>query len=134
MIYLDACALVKLVVTEQESAALRAHLAKRSQVGIVGFSSELTQVEVRRTLIRRNEDAARHEHADAVLRTYAKLPIAPVLVAAGRLPQQHLRSLDALHLATAASLGKALTEFITYDRKLGKFAEDAGLPVVAPGA
>jgi hypothetical protein len=134
LIYLDACALVKLVVTEQESAALRAHLAKRSKVGISGFSSELTQVEVHRTLTRRNEGAARHEHADAVLGTYAKLPIAPVLVAAGRLPQQHLRSLDALHLATAASLGKALTEFITYDRKLGKIAEDAGLPVVAPGA
>jgi len=134
LIYLDSCALVKLVVTERESAALRAHLAKHSKAGEVGFSSELTQVEVRRTLIRRNEGAARHEHADAVLKTYAKLPIAPVLLAAGRLPYQHLRSLDALHLATAASLGGALTQFITYDRQLGKFAEEAGLPVLAPGA
>jgi predicted nucleic acid-binding protein len=134
LIYLDACALVKLVVTERESAALRAHLAKHSEVGVISFSSELTHVEVRRTLIRRSEGAARHKHADAVLKTYARLPIAPVLFAAARLPYQHLGSLDALHLATAASLGKALTQFITYDRQLGKFAEDAGLPVLAPGA
>jgi uncharacterized protein len=134
LIYLDTCALVKLVVTERESAALRAHLAKQSRAGIISFSSELAQVEVRRTLIRRNEGAARHEHANTVLKTYAKLPIAPVLDAAGRLPHRYLRSLDALHLATAASLGTALTQFITYDRQLGKIAEEAGLPVLAPGA
>lgn len=81
MIYLDTCALVKLVVTEQESAALRQHLAAHAHVGVIGFSSELAQVEVRRTLIRRNEGQERHAHADVVLKAYAKLPIAPVLVA-----------------------------------------------------
>jgi predicted nucleic acid-binding protein len=133
LIYLDTCALVKLVLTEQESAALWKHLAAQAHVGVISFSSELAQVEVRRTLIRRKEGHELHAHADAVLKAYAKLPIAPVLLAAGRLPYQHLGSLDALHLATAASLGKALTEFITYDQQLGKIAEKAGLPVLAPG-
>jgi uncharacterized protein len=134
LIYLDSCALLKLVVTEQESAELRAHLAKQSKTGVVGFSSELAQVEVRRALIRRNEAQDRHAHADAVLRTFAKLPIAPVIAAASKLPYQHLGSLDALHLATAASLGNALSQFITYDQKLSKVAAAAGLPVFTPGA
>ena len=62
-----------------------------------------------------------------------KLPIGPIVQKASRLTHPHLRSLDALHLATAASLGKALSEFITYDRTLAKIAEEAGLPVLAPG-
>jgi uncharacterized protein len=133
LIYLDSCALLKLVVTEQESADLRAHLAKQSETGVVSFASELAQVEIRRALIRRNEGQDRHAHADVVLGTYAKLPIAPVIAAASKLPYQHLGSLDALHVATAASLGSALTQFITYDRQLGKIAAAAGLPVCTPG-
>ena len=50
------------------------------------------------------------------------------------LPGKHLRSLDALHLATARMLGQTLTQFITYDKRLARAARDAGLPVVTPGA
>jgi uncharacterized protein len=134
LIYLDSCALAKLVITEPESAALRAHLADQTRGGVISFASELAKLEVRRMLIRRDEAQDRHMYADKVLEDYAKLPIAPVIPAAARLPYKHLKSLDALHLATATSLGKALTQFITYDRQLGKFAEEAGLPVFAPGA
>ena len=133
MIYLDACALIKLVVTEPESVALKAHLAEYSKAGVVGFSSELAQVEVHRALIRRKEGPNRHAHAATVLKTYAKLPLGPVIPAASQLPHQHLGSLDALHLATATSMGKALTHFITYDQQLAKFAAEVGLPVAAPG-
>ncbi|HEX4701598.1 MAG TPA: type II toxin-antitoxin system VapC family toxin [Pseudonocardiaceae bacterium] len=133
MIYLDSCALLKLVITEPESAALREYMAEQSQSGVVGFASELAHVEVRRALIRREATQDRHVYADKVLGDYAKLPIAPAIPAASRLPHQHLASLDALHLATAASLGHALTQFITYDKQLSKFAEEAGLPVFAPG-
>jgi predicted nucleic acid-binding protein len=133
LIYLDSCALYKLVVLEPESEALDAHVAHENKRGHTVIASELAYVEVRRALIRAGADQHTHGEADALLDAYAKLPVAPVIQKASRLTHPHLRSLDALHLATAASLGKALTEFITYDRKLGKFAKEAGLPVLAPG-
>ena len=46
-----------------------------------------------------------------------------------------LRSLDAIHLATAELLvasGKTVTAFVTYDRRLAEAASQAGLPVIAP--
>jgi predicted nucleic acid-binding protein len=133
LIYLDSCALYKLVVSEAESEALDAHVTQENRRGQTVIASELAHVEVRRALIRTGADQPTHGEADALLDAYAKLPVGPVIKKASRLTYPHLRSLDALHLATAASLGKALTEFITYDRKLIKFAEEAGLPVIAPG-
>lgn len=133
MIYLDSCALYKLVVTEAESEALDAHLSHENNRGTTLIASELAHVEVRRALIRTGADQRTHGEADALLDAYATLPLGPVIQRASRLTHPHLRSLDALHLATAESLGKALTEFITYDQKLRKFAEGAGLPVHSPG-
>jgi predicted nucleic acid-binding protein len=134
LIYLDSCALYKLVVSEAESDALDTHVAHENRRGHTVIASELAYVEVRRALIRTGADQQTHGEADALLDAYAKLPVGPAIRKASRLTHPHLRSLDALHLATAASLGKALTEFITYDRKLAKIAQEAGLPVVAPGA
>lgn len=134
MIYLDSCAMVKLVVDEAESEALDSHLAQQNGQGVAVLSSELALVEVRRALIRIGASQHVHTEADSLLNDYAKLPITPILKKASRLPHRHLRSLDALHLATAQSLGKALTQFVTYDRKLRSVAEDAGLPVLTPGA
>ncbi|HYS40142.1 MAG TPA: type II toxin-antitoxin system VapC family toxin [Pseudonocardiaceae bacterium] len=133
MIYLDSCALYKLVMSEAESEALDAHVMQENRRGQTVLASELAYVEVRRALIRAGADQRKHGEADALLDAYAKLPVGPTIQKASRLTHPHLRSLDALHLATAASLGKALTEFITYDRKLGKCAQEAGLPVLAPG-
>lgn len=130
MIYLDACALVKLVLTEPESRALTAHLDSSREPKI---STELASVEVRRVLIRVGASADRHKEADRLLSSVARLPVDPIIEAASRLPEPHLRSLDAIHLATAQLLGPAVTQFITYDHRLGKAALDAGLPVVTPG-
>jgi uncharacterized protein len=135
LIYLDSCALVKLVVNEVESDALDTHLAQENLRGTPLISSEIIHAEVRRALIRIRVDQHTQTEADAMLDAYAKLPVpSALLVAAGRLPYQHLGTLDAIHLASAVSLGKALTQFITYDKQLGKVAAQAGLPVHAPGA
>lgn len=58
----------------------------------------------------------------------------PVLRAADMFPARHLRSLDAIHLASAEYLEHALTAFVTYDKRLAAAALDRGLPVEAPGA
>lgn len=132
MIYLDSCALIKLVLEEPESEALEEHLAEHG--GTVQVSSEIATVEVLRALVRIEVEAEVKSEAEALLKDYARLPVKSSIPHAAALPGKHLRSLDALHLATAQMLGRTLTQFITYDKRLAQAAQDAGLPVVAPGA
>lgn len=134
MIYLDSCAVIKLVLPEDESAVLRNHLAAEARLGTIGFTSELAKVEVHRALFRRSVEKQRHTRADLVLAEYAMLPLSPMVDSASTIPCQHLKTLDALQLASAQSLGAALTQFITYDRQLANRANEIGLPVVTPGA
>jgi predicted nucleic acid-binding protein len=55
-----------------------------------------------------------------------------VLSDAALLEQPFLRTLDAIHLATAAGIRASLSAFVTYDKRLAAAAEDAGLPVASP--
>ena len=130
MIYVDSCVVVKLIRDEEHTMALKAHLASEA-VEIV--SSELTKVEVCRTLIRDGQREATREVTKMVLARIAKLPINAVLDIAADLDGPTLRSLDALHVATARMLGPAVTQFITYDKQLAKAATEAGLPLTMPG-
>jgi len=132
LIYLDSCALIKLVLEEPESEALEEHLVKHGQT--IQLSSELATVEVLRALIRIDAGAEVTSDAESLLKGYARLPIKSSIPHAAALPGKHLRSLDALHLATAQMLGRSLTQFITYDKRLAQAALEAGLPVVTPGA
>ena len=130
MIYVDSCAVIKLIRREEHTAALKAHLASS---GVEMVSSELTKVEVCRTLIRDGQREARREVTDSLLASIAKLPIETVVDIAADIEDPTLRALDSLHLATAQMLGPAVTEFITYDRRLAKVATKAGLPLTMPG-
>jgi len=56
----------------------------------------------------------------------------PILEAAASVGPQTLRSLDAIHLATAQELGDDLGVLITYDRRLAEAAAELGLPVASP--
>lgn len=55
-----------------------------------------------------------------------------VLDSAEILGPPRLRSLDAIQLASAVSLGDDLGVFVAYDERLLAAAEDAGLSVLAP--
>jgi predicted nucleic acid-binding protein len=55
----------------------------------------------------------------------------PLLDAAGSLPSR-LRSLDAIHLAAAQSLGSDLGAVVTYDQRMAQAATELGMPVEAP--
>jgi predicted nucleic acid-binding protein len=55
-----------------------------------------------------------------------------ILGHAGIMPGEALRSLDAIHLATAEQLRDELTAFVTYDKRLASHAHDHGLPVATP--
>ncbi|MEV8306091.1 type II toxin-antitoxin system VapC family toxin [Streptomyces flavidovirens] len=132
MIYLDSCALLKLLLPEPESDALRTFLAARAAEGHV--TSALTQTEVARTLVRAGADPEVGEAAEDMLDRVLRLRVTdPILRAAGMFPQRNLRSLDAIHLASAEHLEQALTAFVTYDKRLAEEAADRDLPVRTPG-
>lgn len=128
-IYLDASAIVKLVVTEPETAALRRFVAG----DVLRLTSRVATVEVRRAIARggRPGDADR---ADAVLAGLQVIELGPEIAdRAAALEPATIRSLDAIHLASALGLGPELDAFVAYDRRLADAARAAGLAVAAPG-
>ena len=128
MVYLDSSAIVKLAVTEPESGALRNYLAAHAD----RVSSGLARVEVLRALQRTGANDATVLHAEQILERIALVALdKPVLRAAARLAPKSLRSLDAVHLATALSLD-GLEAVVTYDGRLHAAAAAAGLTVAAP--
>jgi predicted nucleic acid-binding protein len=125
--YLDSSAIVKLVVREPESTALRRYLrGKRPLV-----SSALARTEVARALLPFGREAV--ERGDDVLSRLDLVRVNDrVLTAAGALSPPELRSLDAIHLATAQQLGSDLVRICTYDDRMALAAKDLGWTVVAP--
>ena len=129
MIYLDTSAIVKLVVKEPESPALHDYLSAHPE----RVSSALARVELTRALRRAERSESTLERAAAVLQRLALVPLDDiVLEAAARVEPVALRSLDALHLATALSL-PPLAAFVAYDERLLAAARGIGLAVAAPG-
>lgn len=127
--YLDSSAIVKLVVREPESAALRQVI--RGDWPLV--TSELAHTEVRRAVA--HLDALTTARAGAVVGAFDQLAVTTaILEAAGRVKLPRLRSLDAIHLASAQCLHHQLEAFITYDARQASAARQLGLTVLSPGA
>ena len=125
--YLDSSALVKLVFEERESDALIEFLLPLDWI-----SSALTRVEVLRSARRSGVDGAvaRAQHVLSRM-NFVRLDDAILAAAAGTEPRD-LRSLDALHLVSALSLGPNLDGIVVYDRRLADAARHAGLTIWAP--
>lgn len=118
---------MKLVLREPEKDALRAEMGAWD--GYV--SSALLGVEAVRACSRHPSTYA--EHARAWLHDIALLPLHDALLeVATSLEPPKLRSLDAIHLATALSVRDDIGAFFTYDDRLAVAAEDAGFEVVRP--
>ena len=127
-LYLDSSAFVKLVVEEPETAALRRFLADRAGRRV---SSVLLRTESLR--------AVRHLGADALatvregLRRVDLVAIDDrILEAAGTLEPRVLRTLDAIHLATALAVGDDLDTLVTYDDRMVEAARFLGLSTATP--
>jgi uncharacterized protein len=129
VIYFDTSALVKLVFDETESAALAEWLTVRADVPKI--SSDLSTVELLRTCRRVDEDAV--EGANLLLGGIDLLPVDRAIVEkAATLVPTELRSLDAIHLASAWSVKADLTALVAYDVRLCSVAKKAGIEVVSP--
>lgn len=133
MIYLDSSALVKLVRAEDESNALLSYVGQRPRVR--WFSSELSRTEVARAIRRLNADS-RDEELRYAGRLWERLDLVPVstrvLSAAAAIDHPVLRTLDAIHLATATGMRTGVSAFVTYDKRLAAAAENAALAVIVP--
>jgi uncharacterized protein len=125
--YLDSSAIVKLAAEEPESAALRLFLRRRNRLA----SSALAQTEVARALMADGPIAVRRGWE--VLQAVNLIRINDqVLALAGELRPVELRSLDAIHLATARLLGKDFGRVVTYDERMANAARLLGLRVASP--
>ena len=128
-IYLDTSALAKLVFDEDESAALLAWLGEWPD----RVTSTLAAVEMARLVARARSSPTVKRRATRVLAAVAQLRVdEPVIALAATLRDPLLRTLDAIHLASALSFGDVPEAFVTYDRRLGEAASRVKLRVVAP--
>lgn len=125
---MDTSALVKLVVQEPETDALRGWLAAGSPDPV---SCDLTRTELMRTVRRAAPDRA--PDARRVLGTVTLTQVTTAIFEqAARLEPAALRSLDAIHLAAALDLGDDLDGLVTYDSRMAEAAGSAGIQVIAP--
>jgi predicted nucleic acid-binding protein len=130
VIYLDTSAAAKLVHPEAESAALAVFLAERIAQPLV--SSALLYPELVGAVGRYRPELA--PRATALLQRIMIVPLANDIVTdAATIGGPALRTLDALHLATAVSVGGEIDAFVSYDRRLADAAARIGLTVAAPG-
>jgi len=127
-LYLDSSAFVKVVVEEPESRALRAFLSRRRARRV---SSALLRTEALR--------AVRHLGPEVLAAVRAALRRVDlvgiddrILDAAGILEPGIVRTLDAVHLATALALGDDLDRVVTYDDRMAEGAALLGLATLTP--
>lgn len=126
--YFDSSALVKTIVEEPESRALMRWLDGKDQL----VSCELVQVEAVRAV--RVSDPGAVPRARQAIATLTLIRLDDALYdAAADLEPASLRSLDAVHLAAALSLGRELAGVATYDLRMAEAAHTLGLRVEAPG-
>lgn len=142
MIYLDSSALVKLVRAEDSSKALQSWIGQRADTLLV--TSALARAEVLRAVRRNNHtdsgtlidsSALKAELAAAtdVLDSIAQIALDDVVLdQAGGLASPVIRTLDAIHLASAMEFGLSGLEFVTYDHRLAAEAAGMGITVIAP--
>ena len=126
-IYLDASAAVKLVVSEPESASVRRFVAGQ----VTRVSSRVLAVELMRAVARASPDSLDQARSLLEVMEFVELDV-EIAERAARLAPVGLRSLDAIHLASAFVLGDELDAFITYDARQANAARALGLAVSAP--
>jgi uncharacterized protein len=126
--YIDTSALVKLVVAENETAALQTWFAEADRDPV---SCDLARAELIRAVRRSAPD--RVVRAREVLDSVTLIETTTAIFEdAGLLDPMILRTLDAVHIAAALVLGDDLEAMVTYDDRMAEAARANGIAVVAP--
>jgi len=133
VLYVDTSALVKLVVREAETDVLEEELRPWNDLA----TSVITSVELSRAVARARTDSAAviaDEYTIlGVLASVAEIPLSDeVRASASALGPVELRTLDAIHLASAIALGPDLAAILTYDARMQRAASEHDLSILAP--
>jgi predicted nucleic acid-binding protein len=133
VLYVDTSALVKLVIREAESDVLEEQLGRWSDLA----TSVVTSIELTRAVARARSGStavvADQYTILGVLASLAEVPLDDdVRAAASSLSPVELRTLDAIHLASALALGDDLAGVLTYDNRMQRAAVASGISVLAP--
>ena len=127
--YADTSAVIKLLAEEEHSIALAEFYDQHTDAEWV--SSALLKIELTRTVTR--VMPVLMPDARDLLRAFSYVSIDDDIVAAAmNEPDRGLRSLDAIHLATARIFGAELDALVSYDDRLLRAAGDAGLSTASP--
>ena len=120
--------MVKQIVSEPESAALAAWLRREQRDLVV---SDLVRTEVVRAVRRYAPELT--AQARSLFDSVSTVRVTRAITeSAAMLDPRELRSLDALHLATALAIGDDLDGLVTYDQRLARAAQDAGIATFSP--
>jgi uncharacterized protein len=129
MIYLDTSAAAKLIKEERGSAELAVFITER--IGVPLVSSALIYPELIRAVGRVDADLV--PRATSLLQRIMTVPMATdVVLSSATVGNPLLRTLDAIHLATALVIAEEISAFVTYDKRLAEAAATAGLNVETP--
>lgn len=135
-VYLDSSAIIKRAIDEPESADLERVVRRHSTGESILLASALATIEVSRALRSRLDEHPPAQLVDlleAALGGIAECGISSqVIGVARRLGPTGLRSLDAIHLATASIVAADLV--IAYDHRLLRAADELGFRTASPGA
>lgn len=129
MIYLDSSALVTIVLGRRNAKELGNFLDAHNGVGTC--TSTIGFVETVRACDR---IGAFPNLMASLAREHAELLVSEKVRDAAAAVPGNVRSLDAIHVASAERLGAKLTALVTYDNRMAEVARAAGLPVAMPGA
>ena len=124
--YLDTSAILKLIILEKESLALRAF------IGTANITSTYSRLEVARTL--KQYSPGVHKTAGLVLKTLSLVPIDTALISQAQLiiETSKLKAPDALHVASAIQSAPLIAGLITYDNQMAEAASRLGVRVESP--
>lgn len=128
LVYLDSSAVMKLIFEERETPALTRFLRAWPN----RTSSALARVEVMVSVRRVQDEDVRREAVNILSGIHLVHPDHRTFAAACATDPPIVRTLDAIHLATAVSMGHELAGMVVYDRRLSEAARHAGLTVWAP--
>ena len=130
--YFDTSALAKLILVENESTEFQEFFANTNGPRM-RFSSRLSEAELMRMAHRSKQDIMAATTQVLQYVSLANIDAFTVRQAGKLLPGTSLRTLDAIHLATATRITK-LDAIVTYDERMIQSAKLLGIHTVAPGA
>jgi predicted nucleic acid-binding protein len=133
-VYLDSSALVKLLLREPETESVLDIVNRHVDDGMHVVTSALTKVELNRVRVRLDQAGPVESRfpasaIDHILDAIALIEITDQVVDDAADIEHHVKSLDAIHLATALQLGDELEELVTFDANMRRVGQLLELPV-----